>query len=190
MMQKHADYLSELTDTLKNLDMEAVMRVEEALIVAVRERRHVFVLGNGGSAAAATHWACDFNKGVGLTTGVYPRFISLSDQLAAFTAIGNDIGYESVFSLQLKALMQPGDVVLLLSVSGRSPNLIKAAEYARAHGGKVIGILGDYQGQAAELSDVSITIPSQNYGVVEDIHMTLDHMISHSLMERLGKGNG
>lgn len=183
------NYLAQLNQTAQGLDLSIINAIADELYTAIQNRRHVFVLGNGGSAAAATHWVCDFNKGVGLPTGVYPRFISLADQLALFTALGNDLSYDQVFSEQLRALMEAGDVVLILSVSGNSGNLLKAAEYARENGGRVISILGDYNGKAAALSDLTLTIPSRNYGVVEDLHMSLDHMIAQCLTERMKNGH-
>ena len=183
----YENYIAQLETAAAGMNARVIEQLEEALLQAILARKQVFVLGNGGSAAAATHWACDFNKGVGLPTGVYPRMISLSDQVATFTAIGNDLSYDEVFSQQLRALMQSGDVLLLLSVSGKSKNLLLAAEYARTQKCQVLGIFGDYHGPAAALCDIALTIPSQNYGVVEDLHVALDHMLSQSLMERLGE---
>lgn len=137
----------------------------------------LFVIGNGGSAATASHFACDLGKNA-VPPG-RPRFkvIALTDSTPAITAYGNDNGYASVFAEQLTNLMQEGDVLLAISASGNSPNILEAVSLAKRSGMTVIGFAGFDGGKLAALSDLELTIPGTTYEQIEDIHMILTHMI-------------
>ena len=152
--------------------------------MAARERgSRVFFIGNGGSAATASHFANDL--AIGTRTLEKPfRVISLTDNVAVMTAIGNDYGYEQIFLQQLKTVMDPHDVVVAISASGNSPNLLTAIEWANAHGAITIGLTGFDGGRLASLAQQRVHIPSNKgeYGPVEDAHMILDHIVGNYLM--------
>ena len=138
----------------------------------------IFVLGNGGSAAAASHWICDFSKGINTDSSRRLKIYSLADNLSVATALGNDFSYDEIFSEQLKNVLTKEDLVISLSVSGSSSNLVNAHLYAKEKGAFTAAIIGDYHGKLEQVSDLVITVPSRNYGIVEDIHMTIDHVVS------------
>ncbi len=184
----YKDYLTEyqrkLRSTLAKLDSQEIEPMALLIEEAILKRKKIFILGNGGSAAAATHWACDFNKGVATGHNPKPRFISLSDNLSTFTAIANDISYDDVFSYQMQDLIETGDVVIGLSVSGQSKNIIKAMQLAKTMNASSIAIIGDYHGEMEKIAALVVHIPSKNYGIVEDIHLIIDHSLSQYLAEK------
>lgn len=178
-------YLSELEQVIRSLSRDEVRAVADVLMDAWRARVQVFILGNGGSAATASHMMNDLNKYT-LVEG-RPRFraISLTDNVPLMTAIGNDLSYADIFVEPLKNLMQAGDLVIAISASGNSPNIVKAAEYAKMNGAKIIGFCGRPGGRLAELADLKVIIPSDRIGQQEDGHMILDHVLSGALRERI-----
>lgn len=177
-MRTHIDsYVSRLTETLERLPREPVSELGDALLRAYRNDKQVFTLGNGGSASTASHMAADLAKN---TIGPHMRrfrIASLNENAAIMTALANDIGYEHVFSEQLIEVVRPGDVLVAVSASGNSPNVLRAIEFARGEGAEVIGVLGFDGGRAAQLADVAIVVPSDNYGIVEDVHLMINHML-------------
>jgi D-sedoheptulose 7-phosphate isomerase len=182
-----ADYASRyaryLSDLLADLDYDAVERVGRTFEAARQAGRTIFLLGNGGSASTASHFANDLGLGPRIFGGKAYRAISLADNMAFVTAAGNDVGYDTVFVEQLKTLMMPGDVVVGISASGNSPNVVKAIEYAKAHRGITVGFAGFDGGQLVKAADFSVHIatPKGDYGPVEDLHMVLDHLITSYL---------
>ncbi len=138
----------------------------------------VFACGNGGSASIANHLQCDHVKGVRTGTDLRARVHSLSTNIELLSAIANDIGYESVFEYQLESYARPGDVLVAVSSSGRSPNIVRALEWAQAHGMQTIALTGFAGGPARELADVTIHVDSSNYGVVEDAHQACMHLLA------------
>ncbi len=167
-----------MVDTLNALDTDIIEKIYMAIEKARTDGKQVFVLGNGGSAAAASHWVCDFGKGINRGDSKRLKIFSPGDSLSLLTALGNDVSYDEVYREQLKNYLNPGDLVISLSVSGNSPNLVKAHQYANEVGAQTIAVIGDYNGALGDCSTVVLTIPSKNYGVVEDIHMCIDHAIS------------
>lgn len=181
-IQKHVDEVQHCVNVLPHEDLAEIV----ALIVeACRESKQVFIFGNGGSASTASHFACDLGKGAVVENRPRLRVQSLNDNMAIMTAISNDISYEMVFAEQLKNLLNPGDVVIGISASGNSPNVLRAFEYAREIGGRTIGLIGFGGGKMAPLSDVKVVVDSYDYGVVEGLHMVLEHLISQSVREKL-----
>lgn len=179
MLQEYFDkYTEELNDALQSVNRADVHRLWERMEQIRMSGGKVFVLGNGGSAAAASHWICDFAKGINTDGSRRLKIYSLADNLSVTTALGNDFSYDEIFSEQLKNVLSKGDLVISLSVSGSSPNLVNAHLYAKEAGAYTAAIIGDYHGKLEQISDLVITIPSKNYGVVEDIHMTIDHVVS------------
>lgn len=183
-------YSNELRDTLAQIDRADVEKLEAYLEEARVNGKHVFVLGNGGSAAAASHWVCDFGKGINVGDSRRMKIMAPSDHSSIFTAYGNDNAYDQTMVEQLKNFLQPGDVVISLSVSGRSGNLVEAQKYAREAGAKTVCIVGDYNGSLIGLSDLAIVLKSKNYGVVEDIHLILEHAISQNMKRAIAGAQG
>lgn len=172
------NYKKELMDTFNAMDEDILEQIYMSIEIARKGGKQVFVLGNGGSAAAASHWVCDFGKGINVKDSKRLKIYSLMDNMSISSALGNDISYEDVFVEQLNNYLDQGDVVIGLSVSGSSRNLVKALEFARMRNAVTISIIGDYDGIMKKYSDITLLIPSKNYGIVEDIHMSIDHMIS------------
>lgn len=181
-------YVADLRWTLEEFDRDALGRVIALLLAARDEGRQILLAGNGGSAAAASHMACDLGKGtIDFTNPEFRRFrvVSLADNNALLTAIGNDLSYEEVFAEQLKMVMNPGDVVVFISSSGNSPNLVRAAEWATAHGARTVGLLGFGGGKLAGMVDEALVVSSRNYGITEDFHMAVQHIYTQYLRRAL-----
>ncbi len=177
-------YLRGLVECHQEISREKLEHIVELLMDAYRHGRKFFILGNGGSASTASHMACDFGKGTVIPGKPRLRVISLSDNMALLSAWANDASYEVVFKEQLENLLEPGDVVLGISASGNSPNVLRAMEYAKQHGAVTIAFVGFGGGKLKGLVDVDITVSSKNYGQVEDLHLTLNHIVSQYLKER------
>jgi D-sedoheptulose 7-phosphate isomerase len=178
-------YLVELEAVIRAISRADVDAVAAALLENWRERRQVFIVGNGGSAATASHMANDLNKFT-IVQG-QPRFraMALTDNVPLLTAVGNDLSYADVFVEPLRNWLQPGDLVIGISASGNSQNVLKAATYAKAQGARVVGFCGQPGGQLAQLADLKVIIPSSQIGQQEDGHMILDHVISLALREAI-----
>ncbi len=177
------DYLKAQQAALAAIPVEAVAQLVELFRQALREDRQIFVFGNGGSAANASHFATDLGKGASDKLGQRFRVLSLNDNVSWLTALGNDYAYDEVFSRQLMNYGRPGDLVLCMSVSGNSPNIMKAVEWANRQGLTTIALVGGKRGQLADLAQHAIVIPSEHYGRVEDAHMGICHMICYAFME-------
>lgn len=176
----YADHLSSM---LKQLDIATIGRVIEMFLAARETGNRIFFCGNGGSAATASHFANDI--AIGTRSPQKPfRAVSLTDNVAVITAIANDDGYDHIFVQQLQTLMEPGDLVVAISASGNSQNVVAAVEYANAHGNPTIALTGFDGGKLKVAATVTIHINSLkgDYGPVEDMHMVLDHMIGSYLM--------
>jgi len=173
--QQYAEYLSTL---LRGLDSSSVAKFIEVLLSAREDGRRIFFIGNGGSAATASHFANDIAIGTRCLDKPF-NAISLTDNMAVITAIANDDGYDEVFIQQLKTQFKPGDVVVAITASGNSKNIIKALEYAKSNDAVTVAILGFDGGMCRSLADIVIIAetPNGEYGPVEDIHMVLDHLI-------------
>jgi D-sedoheptulose 7-phosphate isomerase len=165
--------------------LEDIQDVIDVLLSANYVGSTVFVLGNGGSAATASHFACDLAKGT--ITPDRPRFrvVALTDNVPLMTAWSNDVAYEDVFAEQLSGLIRQGDVVVAFSGSGNSPNVLRAVELARRQGGLTIGFSGFAGGRLSELVDMPVVVPCDCMEQIEDVHIILCHLISTALRERL-----
>ena len=178
--QGYFDYLSLL---FKRLDYDQIGTFIDLLLQARRRRSRIFFMGNGGSAATASHFANDI--AIGSRSRLQPfRAVSLCDNLSLITAIGNDFGYDQIFVRQLENQMDAQDVVVAISASGNSPNVLRAVEYANERGGLTVGLTGFDGGRLRERAKWNIHVPSLpgEYGPVEDIHMILDHLVGAFLM--------
>ena len=177
------DYIHELTRCLSSLDKTKIELIIDVLVEAYKRDRKVFILGNGGSATTASHMACDLGKGT--LQRVYDntekrfRVISLTDNVALITSFANDLSFDDIFVQQLRNLVETDDVVIALSGSGNSPNVVKAIEYAKSCRAITIGILGfKTGGKLGSMVDYSIIVDSNHYGPIEDIQLVLNHMIA------------
>ena len=176
-------YFTELRETIDEIPMEKVERIVKMIFRAYRDDKYVFIMGNGGSASTASHFACDLGKGT-ICDGK-PRFrvMSLNDNMPLITALSNDFGYERVFIEQLMNLVNPGDLVISITASGNSPNILKAVQYAKKKGAKTIGLIGFGGGKLQKIVDEYVTVSNKNYGQVEDVHLILSHAISQYFKE-------
>jgi D-sedoheptulose 7-phosphate isomerase len=177
-------YRQTLIEAWESVDLPAAERAAAMLATSIAEGRTVFACGNGGSAAIANHLANDCLKGVQTDTALHPRVVSLSATIELITAIANDIAYDEVFAYQLRSLAQPGDVLISISSSGNSENIVRAVRWARANGVATIAFTGFDGGRSAVLADVNLHVRAANYGVVEDIHQSLMHILSQYLRQQ------
>lgn len=168
----------------RELDLDAVASVARVLERAEKGRKQVFVLGNGGSAATASHIATDWSKTAERRGKPLLRCISLTDNVPFITAIANDLGYEHVFVRQLANLLDRGDVVVLISGSGNSASVLKAARFAKRRGAVTIGMTGFTGGRLRRIVDVCVHVNSDQYGVIEDLHMAVGSMVAFYLKQR------
>lgn len=171
-------------EMLQALDLEAIAKIARALERAERAGSQVFVVGNGGSAATASHIATDWSKTAQRHGRRLMRCMSLTDNVSYLTAIANDMGYENVFARQLENFLRRGDVVILVSGSGNSPNVIKAATFAKKRGALTIGMTGFTGGKLRRLVDICLHVDSDQYGVIEDLHMAAGSMLAFYLRQR------
>lgn len=170
-------YIEQEQEVLAKLDVEQINAALNLLDETRLKKGRIYICGNGGSAATASHYQNDFNKGVSEHIEVPFRFNCLNDNIATIMAIANDIGYEEVFRFQLRGNLEPNDILIAISGSGNSQNVINAVEYTKAHGNKVIGITGYSGGKLKELSDISLHVPVNSMQITEDIHMVFDHLM-------------
>lgn len=174
-------YLREVAEQLQAIPVGQVQRAIDELARAYQRDATIFFVGNGGSASTASHFACDLGKSTCRPGRRRFRAISLCDNHEALSAWANDCGYDTVFIEQLAGLARPGDVLVAISVSGSSPNVVRGVEAARAAGLRTIGLLGRDGGRLVELVDVPLVVPCANYGQVESVHLTLHHLICEQL---------
>lgn len=179
------DFLGELGRALERVPPEPIERALDVLLGAWAAGRRVYLIGNGGSAATASHLACDLTKTAHLPGRPALRAFALVDSAPLVTAWGNDVAYEQVFGGQIAALVEPGDVVIAISASGRSPNILAGLAAAAAHGARTIGLLGFDGGPALGLVQVAIHIPSHDYGVVESAHLAIGQALAAALRRTL-----
>ncbi len=168
----------------QELDLDAITKIAGAIEKAEKKGKQIFVMGNGGSAATASHIATDWSKTAERVGKPLIRCISLNDNIPFMTAIANDLGYEEVFARQLQNLLNPGDVVVIITGSGNSPNVIKAAEFAKKAGATTIGMTGFTGGKLRKMVDICLHIESDQYGVIEDLHMAAGSILAFYLKQR------
>jgi len=175
------DHISDVRRVLTEISSDDLARVVEVILDAHRQMRHVYIIGNGGSASTASHFACDLSKAT--VTGNHPRLrvTSLTDNVALLTAWANDSSYDAVFAEQLVNLLDPGDVVIAISASGKSPNVLAAIAAAHSRGAVTMAMVGFTGGPLKHMVDVAVHVPSHSYGVVEDCHLVLEHAITAAM---------
>ena len=176
-------YKSELMQAIDTIDLAAVERAIEVLRRARDEGRRIFTCGNGGSASTASHFVCDIAKGASFGRDKRFRIMALTDSLPTLTAYSNDVTYECVFVEQLKNFAEPGDVLIAISGSGNSPNVLRAMEYANSIGCHTIALSGRDGGKMSPLAKTEVRVAHPHMGRIEDGHMIVLHMIGYYFME-------
>jgi phosphoheptose isomerase len=178
-----AGYRQALALAWATVDPAAFERGAAMIGEAIRGRRFVYVCGNGGSAAISGHLLCDFLKGIQTDTALRPRVVSLTPHLELITAIANDISYAEVFAYQLKTMAEPGDVLISISSSGNSENIVRAIDWARQNDMGTIAMTGFSGGRSSKLAEINLHVAAENYGVVEDIHQSMMHVFAQYLRQ-------
>ena len=180
------DYIKRYLNRLEEVDLSVLDSIIKVLFGAWKNGNSVFIIGNGGSASTASHMACDLSKGV-IKDVQKPakrmRVLSLTDNVAHMTALGNDLSYDEIFSEQLSHFAKPGDVLIAISASGNSPNIIKAVEKANSTGMASIGLLGFDGGKIKDMVDHPLIYPEKDYGRAEDFHLMVNHIMTERLRE-------
>ncbi|MEY4968691.1 MAG: hypothetical protein RLZZ261_462 [Bacteroidota bacterium] len=182
---KPTEYRQLLIETIEALDMTAVERLVEVFLDAHQRGAQIFTMGNGGSGASASHAAGDFLKGASYGLDKRFKMICLNDNVPSMMAVANDIGWDDIFVEPLKNYLQPGDVVIGISGSGNSRNVLKASEYAKSKGATLVGMTGFKGGKLRELADLSIHSVAMDMEVAEDVHMAVFNMVKKACMARL-----
>ena len=180
-------YLDEVREVLERIPVDDARRVIDALMLAYSHNTQIFIMGNGGSAATASHFANDLNKAASSDARKRFRAIALTDNVPLLTAWGNDLSYEDIFVEQLKNLYSNGAVVIGISGSGNSPNVLKALRFAKDEGGTTIGFTGYQGGEVKGIVDECIVVPSHSMQQIEDVHLVLEHLICTVLREEIAR---
>jgi len=184
------EYLAQLQEIVADLPTELVDRVIAILLDSARRGSHVYIFGNGGSAATASHFACDLAKNTLVSNAPRFRVTALTDNVSLMTAWANDTAYDNIFAAQLSSLVEPEDVVIGISCSGNSANVLNAMAVARHHGATTIGFTGDDGGRLKEMVDVCVQVPSPRIEQQEDAHLILEHCICSAIREELKQSRG
>jgi D-sedoheptulose 7-phosphate isomerase len=181
-------YLQELSSTIHRLPVQAINQLAELFLGAYVRSRTIFLFGNGGSAALASHLCCDLGKGtVPRGGGERLRAVALTDNVALITAWANDTRYDGIFSEQLENLLDPGDIAFAISASGNSPNVLSALSFARRAGAATAGVTGFQGGKMKALCDVCVVVPSENMQIIEDLHLSIAHAVFRVVRQRMEK---
>lgn len=182
-MERIRSYLAALQQTVDRLPADSIQQAITMLHEARLAQRKVFIMGNGGSASTASHFVCDLAKNTRVMGVPDFRVIGLADNMAILTAYGNDEGYENVFARQLASLVDAGDVVIAISTSGNSPNVLEAVRVANASGAPTIAFTGFDGGELSSLAALNVHVPSSRIEHVEDLHLVIEHLICSVLRE-------
>lgn len=184
-----AAYFRELTHIFGRISTEDITAITDIIHKAYTNERTIFILGNGGSATTASHFACDLGKGT--LSRVYDqhekrfKVVSLTDNVATISAYANDLSFDDIFVQQLRNLVHKGDVVIAITGSGNSKNVIKAMKYARDCGAVTVGMLGFDGGRVRKILDKYVIVPSNHYGRIEDVHLIIEHLITDYLRTKI-----
>jgi D-sedoheptulose 7-phosphate isomerase len=178
-----ADYIQQQKAALDSIPVQAVAELIDLFREAHKNDRQIFVFGNGGSASNSSHFITDLGKGASDKLPSRFRCLALNDNISWITALGNDYSYDDIFVRQLQNFARPGDIVMTMSVSGNSPNCVKAIDWAVSNGMLTIALVGAKRGRLAQLAQKVVVINSEHYGRVEDAHMGICHMLCYAFME-------
>ena len=176
-------YKADVLKAIETIELDKVGTAIDIFIQAREEGRRIFVCGNGGSASTASHFVCDMVKGASFHRDKRFRIMALTDSLPTITAYANDVGYDSVFVEQLKNFAEPGDVVMAISGSGNSPNVLRAVEYANSIGCRTIALSGRNGGKLGPMAQLNLQASNPHMGRIEDVHMIVMHMICYYFMD-------
>ena len=182
------EYLSTLSEVSKKIDFNIIEKLSKLISRYYLSNKNIFVCGNGGSASISNHFICDHLKGISTNTNLLPKIFSLSSSLEIITAVANDIKYDEIFSFQLSRLARRGDCLITISSSGNSENIINAIKWGKKNKLKTVSLNGFDGGRAKKISEISINDPCNNYGIVEDLHQSIMHILAQSIrMQNLYK---
>ncbi len=184
------EYFASLQEVLAHLDFSVIDRMTEAIWENYEQNRVLYIFGNGGSAALASHFACDIGKGTVAPGRKRLRTVALTDNVPLITALANDLAYKDIFSEQLAGLAERGDTVLAISGSGNSPNVVQALEEARKLGLRTLVLTGFAGGRVKSLADLCLIVPSDNMQHIEDAHLCATHVIFRAIRHRMTQANG
>jgi len=176
-------YFEQYAKASASVDRIKLAQASDILLVAYSESKTLYVCGNGGSASISNHLACDHGKLLATDTDLLPRVHSLATNIEVITAIANDISYDEIFIHQLKLVADPGDVVMTVSSSGDSENVVRTAEWAREFGLDVISMTGFSGGRTAKAATVNLHVEADNYGIIEDVHQSLMHLLGQFMRQ-------
>lgn len=176
-------YAEEMAQAAKSIEPAMLERAATTLVQAYLRGARIFCCGNGGSASIANHMQCDHVKGIRTATDLTPNVLSLSANVELLTAIANDTGYENIFVYQLQSQSEPGDVLLAVSSSGRSPNIVRVLAWARDQGLRTIAVTGFDGGAARATAEISVHVDCANYGIVEDLHQAIMHALAQYIRQ-------
>ena len=190
MSKTASSYIAEMSRALSQVDPGATERFADIVFAAWRDNRHVFVFGNGGSAYTSSHFVTDLVKTASVEGKKRLHATSLVDNVGLTTAIGNDISYDDIFRFPLASYARSGDIAIGISCSGNSPNLLRACEWAKETGLTVIALTGFSGGKVKNLANLHINVPSENYGVIEDLHLSIAHIVAQGLKARIDGSRG
>lgn len=185
MITTPAEYVTELARAASTIDQAAVRRYADALFEAWTHDRQVLIFGNGGSHANASHTVADYVKTAMVDGKRRLRALCMSDNLPMLTALGNDMGYDTTFSFPLESYGRRGDLAVAISCSGNSPNILKASEAAKRLGMSLVALTGMKGGKVGPMADIHINVASDNFGVIEDLHMSVGHITAQMFHNRL-----
>lgn len=184
-----SSYFDDVAQAIGNMPFTVIDQIVEALMEAYESNRRIYLFGNGGSAALASHFACDLGKGAANGSGKRFQALALTDNIPMMTAWANDANYEDIFAEQLVNFVNRGDIVLAISGSGRSPNVLKALKVARNADALTIGLTGFRGGLMKDLCDVCLIIPSDNMQIIEDLHLSVTHAVFTALRAKICQAN-
>ena len=190
-MKHIKNYLHILKEGINSLDLPRLLQIEDIIFNKIKQNKKIFVCGNGGSASVANHFLCDFNKGIKLSSNnkLKPKVVSLSDNMETILAVANDISFNKIFSFQLDNYFSKGDIVILLSCSGSSPNIIDTLSYCKKNKIFTISITGFAKKVIQKKSNINLDLGIKNYGVSEDFFQIIMHMLSQSIRLKFIKKN-
>tara|TARA_Y100000992_G_scaffold180786_1_gene122066 strand:- start:782 stop:1366 length:585 start_codon:yes stop_codon:yes gene_type:complete len=177
----YKNYKESHKEAFNLIDDQSIEKSVQLILDAISLNKKIITCGNGGSASTASHYITDWNKMYNLATGNKLRGVSLCDNVGLITAYGNDLNYESIFSEQINTLMDEGDLLIVISGSGNSPNILKAIDAAKRNGSKVLGVLGFDGGKALSMCDVVFHVPSWDMQICEDIHLSFGHIVMKTI---------
>lgn len=176
-MENITSYLNTEMNVLKYLEIDEIERAVNTLYEAIKNQKTIYCFGNGGSASTASHFSNDFNKILNSKLDKKFNFICLNDNIATLMAIANDINYSEVFHFQLQGRVQPGDIIIAISGSGNSPNVLSAVNYAKAQGATIIALTGYDGGALSTMANINLNAPINNMQITEDVHLMFNHLL-------------